>query len=297
MTIAYLIAAHDNPPGLSRLIQSLRAPNTAFFVHIDAKVDIGPFYANVPVGTDTTFIDNRCAVHWGGWSQVQATLNMIEAAVRAGQHARYILLSGACLPLANPAALHAFFDNNPDEYINCRPFPDHETEKPWSRLAKWYFEGGDRAPGLRARVRQVANTLAKALPDRRVDKLLGDYLPYGGTNWWALSADAIAAIRHCVATRPDLVRLYRHSKCPDESFFQTIVANALGTHRLKRCLMYSDWSNPAERPAFLTSGHLRALHNGGMITSDPYGTGPVLFGRKFGVRNSHVADEVLAGGR
>jgi hypothetical protein len=292
LTIAYLVIVHDHPRGLARLVNALRDPAATFIVHVDAKADITPFKKAVPPSSDVTYVDRRISVNWGGWSQVQATLNTIETAVRLGVHARYVLLSGACLPLTTPSDIALFFKGNEFEYINTRAFPDAARHKPWSRLSKWHFEGGDRTPGLMARAKQVANRLAKVFPDRPVESLLNGYLPYTGSNWWALTADAIAAIRRAVIERPELITLYRMSKCPDEAFFQTVVANELGTSSLKRSLTYADWSNPSERPAFIRASHLQELREAKLMITDDYGHGPVLFARKFNARNEGVANQL-----
>lgn len=44
MTVAYLVAAHDNPGHLRRLIGALSSPSSKCFVHIDRKSDIKKFH-------------------------------------------------------------------------------------------------------------------------------------------------------------------------------------------------------------------------------------------------------------
>lgn len=293
MDIAYLVVVHDNPSNLPRLIDSLQDTDVAFFIHVDAKADIEAFRSSVLCHDNVFFVDRRVSVNWGGWSLVQATLNTMEAAVSVGQYNRYVLLSGACLPLTSAANIKHFFRGNANEYISVRPFPDLVRHKPRSRLTKIYIEGGDRTSGLKARFKQLLNCIMKILPERPIEKILGDYNAFSGSNWWALTHDAVSLIRRAIVERPDIVSLFRTSKIPDESFFHTIIASELGAENLKRGLTYVDWSDANERPAYIRRTHLENLRDANLQATDDYGHGPVLFARKFGTKNDAIAVELV----
>ncbi len=93
-----------------------------------------------------------------------------------------------------------------------------------------------------------------------------------------------------VATRPQLVELFRHSAFPDEGFFHTIVANSIPPERIGAPLTFADWSPGPERPHPVSELHLaRLLDPGGQSAERPY-----FFARKFGARNAHLLDIIDA---
>lgn len=72
MKIAYLIAAHNDPCQLERLIRALHIPNaTDFYIHIDRKSPINEF-ENVKKriagheATNITLTSTRVYTNWGG---------------------------------------------------------------------------------------------------------------------------------------------------------------------------------------------------------------------------------------
>ena len=93
MRIAYLIAAHGNYQHLQRLIDALQDEDVFFYIHIDRK-------AALPVisGDRIEYIRPRVDVHWSGFSQVTATLLLMEAAVKDG-HDYYAYISGVDYPI------------------------------------------------------------------------------------------------------------------------------------------------------------------------------------------------------
>ncbi|MGL4596141.1 MAG: beta-1,6-N-acetylglucosaminyltransferase, partial [Bacteroidia bacterium] len=79
MKIAYLICAHKNPNQLKRLLGALQQENVLFFVHIDAKSDESIF-RDALKHTAAIFSKKRIRVNWGGFSQVEAWLTLLEEA-------------------------------------------------------------------------------------------------------------------------------------------------------------------------------------------------------------------------
>jgi hypothetical protein len=101
--IAFLILAHDQPKHLARLLRALEHDRHVFFIHIDAKSDLGMFERSVSrSATNVVFLkgNDRFRIHWGGFSIVKATLRLVEVArtYRKGFD-RFVLLSGAYYPI------------------------------------------------------------------------------------------------------------------------------------------------------------------------------------------------------
>ncbi|MEO8170797.1 MAG: beta-1,6-N-acetylglucosaminyltransferase, partial [Oxalobacteraceae bacterium] len=118
MKIAYLILAHDNPEHLQRLITALSSSSSSFYIHIDKKSNIAPFLSIKGNHIHLTY--ERASVYWGDFSQVDAILILLRAAVADGCHFdRFVLLSGADYPLRSAASIGQFFESNRDrEFMN-----------------------------------------------------------------------------------------------------------------------------------------------------------------------------------
>src|SRR5262249_41192696 len=116
--LAYLIVAHHQPTHLARLIRALDQDNSAFFIHIDAKVPLAPFTAVVPQRDNLLFLPHRVEVQWGRISVVQAVLQLIHTAVASGQaFTYYILLSGSDYPIKDTHAIGVHFQDSQRQYI------------------------------------------------------------------------------------------------------------------------------------------------------------------------------------
>lgn len=280
MTVAYLIATHDAPNQTQRLIEALSSELARFFIHVDAKASLGAFSAIR--GSAVRFIEKRERVYWGDFSQVQASLNLIEAALAAEPRCeRLVLLSGSDFPLRSAGYIEEFFAANADkEFINSVALPSAAARKPLTRITEYRVRRS--AP---AAVRLLQKYLLKfgVMPRTRDYRAcFGNLAPFGGSSWWALSRTAGEHILDFVRRNPAMVRFFHHTFCPDESFFQTILSNSQLRSRIVKNLTFADWSAGGANPAFLSAKHLELFGTGPFVTNDAvYGSGEVLFARKF----------------
>ncbi len=280
---------------MRRLVLSLTAPWARFFIHIDKKVEIAPFRNALADISEVTLIPDRVNVYWGGWSQVQATLNLLQVSVGADASVlRFALLSGACYPVRSAAALHTFLFADNAEYISSVHLPKADLHEPLSRLTKWHFEGGQRVPGHAAHAIRLVNKIALRGPSRSLKAGLGDYVPYTGSQWWVLTREAVETVLHDASNRPEMIALFKYSNCPDESFFQTILANSALSSRIRPSLTFVDWSRPFERPCLIDEGHVSQFLDSKFIHSDASGSGPIFFARKFSSKNADILDKIDA---
>ena len=110
MKIAYLILAHRNPRLIKKAVECLSCEDIAFFIHIDAKVDISQF--DSIRGKNVFFIEKRIAVSWGEFSQTEAIFLLIQEALAAPQRYDYlVLLSGSDFPCEAGGMFAAFWKN------------------------------------------------------------------------------------------------------------------------------------------------------------------------------------------
>jgi hypothetical protein len=65
--------------------------------------------------------------------------------------------------------------------------------------------------------------------------------PYGGSNWWALPNETVKLIFDFLEVHPDYMEYHRFTHCPDEVFFNSIVANLIDTDFIEQSLTYTNW--------------------------------------------------------
>lgn len=102
MKAAFLIAAHDQPAHLARLVESLRCDWARIFIHVDRKASVLEYRSRLPRSGDVVVLDdeNRVRVTWGGFSLVRAMLNLLDASLGSGEHFdRFCFLSGSDFPI------------------------------------------------------------------------------------------------------------------------------------------------------------------------------------------------------
>lgn len=84
MKIAFLMQCHKNPEQINLLLNALKHPQVDIFVHVDAK---SKSIRNNIVKRDGVYLlsEKECVdVKWAQFSQVKATLNLLDAAISRG---------------------------------------------------------------------------------------------------------------------------------------------------------------------------------------------------------------------
>jgi hypothetical protein len=85
-----------------------------------------------------------------------------------------------------------------------------------------------------------------------------------GSDWFTLSRRAVAAVDAFVRTRPDVVRYYRRTLIPTESFVQTALANDASLRISGDYRRYTIWDAPHMRgPRILRVGDLHSILSSG----------------------------------
>jgi Core-2/I-Branching enzyme len=278
--IAYLILAHDSPRHLRRLVQALSSSSAHLFIHLDLKSDRRSF--DGMESPKVHFTAARIPVYWGDFSQVEATLNLLRAAIaHEAAFERFVLLSGVDYPVRSPAYIEGFFAANPDtEFINLVEMPCPAAGKPISRLTTYKYRPNER--GVAAFARKVLIRIGVLPPERDYHAHFGSLIPYAGSEWWAVTRDAAEYILTFAESQPAIYNFFKNTHCPDESFFQTVLGNSRFRPRIRRNVTFADWSRGGARPANLTMEHMRFLRETPLFdASDVYGPGEVLFARKF----------------
>lgn len=288
----FLIAAHHHPQHLARLIARLRADWTRILVHVDRKADRNAF--EQAVGDRSLFLEPRwCrSVHWAGFSQVEATMTLLEAALAKEPAARaFCLLSGVDYPVKPLLAIRDALAGGRQFMTIDRAVAGHGDTVQDHFVQDSYF--GD--------TRWLNERSSPVLPLARFAKRLGRFWPkpsmpgaacFHGCSWWAITRDAAeTAIRFF--KEPGIRAFFQRTQSADEFFFQTALKHSgLDFHYSDdrttgqpaepnvHGMHYIDWTYPAERPKILR-----------MEDVDKIRSSSALFARKFDpARSSDLLD-------
>jgi hypothetical protein len=283
---AYIVHAFKNAEQLTRLVRALATPEVAFYLHIDAKVDIKPFQlAMAHAAIDNVTFVRRENSRWGSIGCVKAVLNGM-AEVEKRESIEYAhLLSGQDYPIKSNAEIAAFFAKNKDlTYMWSVPLP----------YANWSGNGGlDRLTEYHVqpfKSRALCQGLNRAiglahplLPRRRQPV---DLKPYGGSFYFSLSRYALRYVLEFVNSWPEYLKFHKWTLIPEEIFFQMILLNSadprIRDNIRNESLTYSDWPAVGPVPAVLTESHLPVLENS-----------HCLFARKFDMAKGSSVLDVL----
>jgi hypothetical protein len=120
MTIAYLILCHTDPKHIRRLTEKItKDTNDVAFVHVDGKCDLIPFQCELKDNSQVQLLKKRTPVNWGGYSSIEATINLFKAAIswRKQGFDRFVILQGLEYPIKTNQEIHNFFEEKPKKNI------------------------------------------------------------------------------------------------------------------------------------------------------------------------------------
>jgi hypothetical protein len=275
MKIAYLLIFHKDPVLLKRAIETLSSESCGFFIHIDQKSDIRKF-SDIS-GENIFFSKERIPVHWGEFSQIDATMLLVRQALASSANYDYfIFLQGSTYPLRSGPYIQRFLEENRGwEFVDLVKMP--APGYPLSKVNTLAY------PSHMPVRRFAARALAKmGLPLRDYRKHLRGMEPYAGHAWWALSRDACQYLAEFITSNPHVAKYFQKTFAPDESFFHTILGNSSLRPRFRRSFVYADWSTCDAHPAMLNEEHIRFFAAQEKVwVEDEWGPAEMLFARKF----------------
>ena len=258
--IAFLLLVHKDASRVIRQAQALTSHGDFVAVHADANMPASEFaqLKQALQGIDGAVLAKRVRCGWGEYSLVQATLNLIQAA-RSGFTGitHYFLLSGDCYPTKSRSYLERFAEQGLD-HIEAHNFFETDWIKTGMKRDRlvyrhWFNER------KRKRLFYASLNLQRKLGWRRP-------LPNGlqihiGSQWWLLRAETVEKILGFLDSRRDIPKFFRTTWIPDETFFQTLVANLIPHEEISgkppTSLLFSDYGMPvvfcADHHEFLRS--------------------------------------------
>ena len=247
--IAFILLCHKDPEAIIQQAGQLTAVGDFVAIHFDARAPREAFEAirnGLKGNPYVTFARKRIRCGWGAWSLVQATLNAIEAAIAAfPQATHFYMVSGDCMAIKSAAFAHRFLDGDDVDYIESFDFFESDWIKTGIKedrlVYRHFFNERQNKTLFYASLRtQRRLGLERVVP--------ADIQVMIGSQWWCLRRRTVELILDMTRKRPDVMRFFRTTWIPDESFFQTLVCHlvpesAIRTRTLT-FLMFTDYGVP-----------------------------------------------------
>jgi len=247
--IAFILLCHKDPAGVIAQAGKLTSAGDFISIHFDRRAGAAAYAAiraALAGNPNVTFAKRRIRCGWGEWSLVAATLLAVRAAEEAFPEAtHFYMLSGDCMPIKAAEFMHDRLDEDDADFIESFDF--HESG--WirtgikeerlvyrhffnERTQKWLFYRSFRL--------QRWLGLRRATPT--------DMKIMIGSQWWCLRRRTVERVLAFCDARRDVVRFFRTTWIPDETFFQTIVRHLVPAAEIRSrtltFLMFTDYGMP-----------------------------------------------------
>ncbi len=214
---AFLIIAHEQPRQLQVLVDLLDHPRNDLYLQTDSGGAVPP--GQIRAARSSLVSLAPMPIHWAGFSQIEAELRLLQAAVQ-DPHDYYHLLSGADLPLVPPAVLHERLATSTVEYLALTPAADE--------FARWKVHY--RHPFVETRhyrrhkaLRVVSHGLVKAQQALGVrNRLTRELELRHGSAYFSITHECA---RFVLDRREWIRAAYRHSIAADEVFLPTLLTS------------------------------------------------------------------------
>ncbi|MBW7921550.1 MAG: glycosyl transferase [Rubellimicrobium sp.] len=248
--IAFILLCHKNPDAVIEQARQMTAAGDRIAIHFDGNAPAAD-YARIRAGlagnASVTFAARRVRCGWGEWSLVAATILTVEAALAAFPGAtHFYMVSGDCMAIKSAAHAHDYLDAQDADYIESVDFFDSGWIRTGLREERlvyrhWLNERRHKALFYLALNAQRKLGLRRAIPS--------DLQMQIGSQWWCLRRATVESVLAFTRRRRDVMRFFRTTWIPDETFFQTLVRHLVPEAEIRSrtltFLMFTDYGMPA----------------------------------------------------
>lgn len=225
MKHAYLIMAHAEESLLKNLLLCLDHDRVDIFIHLDKKSTLSENTFKDICRHANIYFTKRISVNWGGYSQIEAELILLEHAVSKGPYSYYHLLTGVDLPLKPQEEILNFFDaHQGKEFISIK---ECDNVPAYMSRVKYYhpFQESFRRNSVFGKLIKKALLLPQQF--LKVNRCC--FNKYGvGSAYFDIThlfAEYVLLHSDCIK------RNFKMTCCADEIFLQTIFLNSTGFFR------------------------------------------------------------------
>jgi len=266
--LACVILAHADPVHLHRLIEALEP--FPVFLHVDARTPDTTFAAMTADLPERCTVLGRTTTAWARWGLVGAELDGYRAALETSDATHFALLSGSDYPLAPAKEIVDLLERHPGHSF--------------AKVHELPYEQWGRSGGLaRFRYRHwgIGKRMLRLPIPRRLPR---DIVLTGGPQMKILARDHARAVVEVADEHHELIRFWRRTWVPDETFVYSILNTRRFVPGWKAQLVPSNlwliaWDGLRRKsPPWLDTVHTDVLLNREKY-SDP--NMPHLFARKF----------------
>ncbi len=247
--IAFILLCHKDPEAIIAQAERLTAVGDYMAIHFDARAksaDYERIKTALAPNPNVVFAKKRIKCGWGEWSLVEATLHALRAAEAAFPRAsHFYMLSGDCMAIKSAEYIHEFLNEHDSDFIESFDYFESDWIKTGfkeerlvyrhlfnERKHKWLF--------------YTSFNIQKKLGLTR--NIPADLQIMIGSQWWCLRRRTIEWILDFCRERPDVIRFFRTTWIPDETFFQTLVRHLVPEAEIETrtltFLMFSDYGMP-----------------------------------------------------
>ncbi len=258
MKLGFIILAHDQPDAVRHQVDILAGAGHNVVIHFDKKGSAK--HRKAVRSIEKTYPDKvrvicrvRCV--WGEWSLVKAVLVALREFERMTEKPDYIhLMSGADFPIRPITDLEEFLRRNPGkDFIECCDITQRRWVKGGLSMERFWFY-------FPVNFRSQRKTFDRLVYLQRKLKIRRK-IPYGmtpnmGSQWWTLRWESCAKILDFLAKNPSVIRYYRTTWIPDESFFQTVLAHLIPRREIADLQLTLHHLTPTGRPYVIYPDHI-----------------------------------------
>jgi hypothetical protein len=247
--IAYILLCHKDPEGIIAQALRLTAVGDCVAIHFDARAkpaDYARIRDTLAANPQVTFARRRVKCGWGEWSLVAATLQAVRAAVAAFPRAtHFYMLSGDCMPIKTAEHVRAMLEREEADFIESFDFHTSDWIKTGIKEERliyrhWFNERQQKSLFYASMNLQRRFGLTRKVPEDLNIRI--------GSQWWCLRRRTVEAVLDFIDRRRDVVRFFRTTWIPDETFFQTIVHHLVPVDEIRSrtltFLMFTDYGMP-----------------------------------------------------
>lgn len=235
MKIAYLILCHTEPTHIRRLAEKItHGTEDEVFIHVDGRYDIEPFQKGLESHARIHFIERRVASYWGGFSLIEAEVNLFRVAISVDKaFDRFVLMHGLEYPIKSNRDIHAFFEANIEkEFIRAQNIS--ETCDPKLRHRYSLFWTLDKTTSICAKIANKLNSFCFLKtgiipPFKRNyvrDKNKSKMQIYQGCGQFGVTRQLAEYLVKFHDENPIFNNYFKTVYAPDEIYFHTIVYNS-----------------------------------------------------------------------
>ena len=257
--IAVVVLAHEDPVHVNRLVSALE--DVPVFLHCDVRtprVVSDQMLQGLP---DRVTVSRRFATARASWPLVEAEMAALRAVVKVSAARHVAVLSGSDYPLVSMQELaDQLRDWDGMSYWRNVPLPFSEWKSPVHR------DGGFWRLRYRFVTRRGHAVFVRGFPLHwpRKRQIPPDLEPRAASQWKIYSRHHVEMLLHAADTRPDLMRFWRSTHVPDESFAASMLGSRaiFGSHAMPPCLAqpwFLIWPEVGSHPQWLRAADFVGL--------------------------------------